>query len=97
MCPACRDHPHGATAQEHRAINRLLAVADERLRRLLAGLLAKQMGRGGIARLTEISGLDRNTVARGQRELRQGRPASGARIRRVGGGRKRLEDKRPGS
>lgn len=96
-CPACRDHPHGATAREHRAINRVLAVADERLRRLLAGLLAQQMGRGGIARLTTISGLDRNTVARGRRELDQGRPAFGVRIRRAGGGRKRLEEKRPGS
>lgn len=92
----CRDHPRGATAREHRAINHVLAVADERLRRLLAGLLAKQMGRGGIARLTEITGLDRNTVARGQRELRHTRPAPGSRIRRTGGGRKRLEDKRPG-
>ena len=32
-------------------INRLLAVADERLRRLLAGFFARQRGRGGLFEL----------------------------------------------
>jgi streptomycin 6-kinase len=35
--------------REHRSINRLLAVADERMRRPLAGLLAWKIGRGSLA------------------------------------------------
>jgi len=35
------------------------------MRRLLAGFLARQHGRGGITLLAQISGLDRNTVTRG--------------------------------
>ncbi len=96
-CPACQQHPHGSVASEHRLINRLLASADERVRRLLAGFLARQLGQGGISQLQRISGLDRKTIAKGLRELRQqDKPAAG-RVRRAGGGRKAVEEKRPGS
>jgi hypothetical protein len=95
-CPACRQFPHGHIAREHRALNRLLAATDERTRRLLAGFLARQHGRGGIALLARITGLDRNTIARGRRELRQPRQSSG-RVRRPGGGRPRAEKKARGS
>jgi len=94
-CSVCRQKPRGAVAREHRAINRLLAAADERMRRLLAGLLASKVGRGGIQQLAQITGLHRNTVALGKRELRQKRWFAG-RVRRSGAGRKRLEEKRPG-
>ena len=91
-CPTCRQHPSGRKAREHRALNRLLAAADERTRRLLAGFLARQHGRGGIALLARITGLDRNTIARGRRELRQPFRSSG-RIRRPGAGGPRVEKK----
>jgi hypothetical protein len=91
-CPACRQHPSGRVAREHRALNRLLAATDERTRRLLAGFLARQHGRGGISLLAHITGLDRNTIARGRRELRQPFRASG-RIRRPGAGGQRVEKK----
>ena len=96
VCPDCRHKPHSTVARDHRAIKRLLALADERMRRLLAGLLARQMGSGGIARLARITGLSRNTIAKGQRELRQGELGRLGRIRRPGGGRKRVDEKRPG-
>jgi hypothetical protein len=95
-CSVCRRKPRGAGAREHRAINRLLAAADERMRRLLAGLLASKLGRGGIQQLAQISGLHRNIVALGKRELRQKRYFVIGRVRRSGAGRKRLEEKRPG-
>lgn len=91
-CSTCRQHPHSRSAREHRAINRLIASADERMRRLLAGLLAHQHGRGGIALLARITGLNRNTIARGRRELRH-RVGSRQRLRRPGGGRPRVEKK----
>ena len=95
-CPRCRRHPHGQVAREHRALNRLIAASDERTRRLVAGFLARQHGKGGIALLARITGLDRDTVARGRRELRQPFRSSG-RIRRLGAGGQRVEKKFPGS
>ena len=92
-CDLCRQHPHGASAREHRRINRLLASADERVRRLVAGFLAQQRGRGGVALVARITGLDRNTIARGQRELRRGTPPPPQRIRCPGAGRPRAEKK----
>jgi hypothetical protein len=96
-CPDCLRHPHGPTAQEHRCINRLLAKADELTRRLFVGFLAQQHGHGGISLLHRITGLDRNTITRGLRELHQGDDLSPGRIRHPGAGRKKVEVKSPGS
>ena len=96
-CSVCQQHPRCSLARNHRDINRVLAVADERSRRLLAGLFAKQMGRGGISQVARITGLDRNTITKGQQELRKGTLPSSGRVRRKGGGRKRVEDQSPGS
>jgi hypothetical protein len=95
-CPTCRRHPKGRVAREHRALNRLIAASDERTRRLLAGFLARQHGKGGIVLLARITGLDRGTVARGRCELRQPFRSSG-RIRQPGAGGLRIEKKVPRS
>jgi hypothetical protein len=95
-CSTCRQHPNGQKAREHRALNRLMAASDERTRRLLAGFLARQQGPGGITLLARITGLARNTVARGQRELRQPFRSSG-RVRRPGAGGQYVEKKVLGS
>jgi hypothetical protein len=95
-CPTCRQFPKGRIAREHRALNRLIAATDERTRRLLVGFLARQRGQGGIALLARITGLDRNTITRGRRELRQPARSSG-RVRRPGAGRPRVEKKVRGS
>jgi hypothetical protein len=92
VCSTCRQHPDGKVAREHRALNRLIAAFDERSRRLLVGFLARQQGRGGITRLAHITGLARNTIARGRRELRQ--PfRSCRRVRRPGAGGQCVEKK----
>ena len=96
-CPTCREQPNGVVAREHQAINYLVASADERNRRLLLGFLAYRQGRGGVSQLARITGLDRNTIARGQRELLQGDPTTIGRVRRPGAGRKRAEANAPGS
>src|SRR5437660_11153774 len=95
-CPRCQQHPNGRMAREHRALNRLIAASDERTRRLLAGFLARQHGKGGLILLARITGLDRDTVARGRRELRQPFTSS-RRIRRPGAGGQRVEKKVPRS
>jgi hypothetical protein len=67
----------------------------EKQRRLLAGAAAKALGRGGGARMARISGLSRPTVYTGVREL-EDPPDPGGRIRRPGGGPKRLVKRQPG-
>jgi hypothetical protein len=96
-CPECRREPDGAVAREHRAINRIIACTDERSRRLVAGFLARLHGHGGITRLARITGLDRNTIARGRRELDQADVLPPGRVRRPGGGPKRVEHRHPES
>ena len=66
---------------------------DERSRRLFAGLLARQLGRGGIQRVLEITGLSCVTIRRGLRECDESQPAELDRVRRAGGGRKLIEKK----
>jgi transposase len=67
----------------------------EKQRRLLAGAAARALGRGGGARMARISGLSRPTVYSGVRELDE-RPDPGGRVRRAGGGPKRLVERQPG-
>lgn len=95
VCP-CRECAEGRlspAAEWHRAINEAIFHADEKNRRLVAGLEALRVGWGGIKTISEITGLDLKTIAEGIRELREGRAVSG-RVRREGGGRKRVEKKR---
>ncbi len=70
-----------------------MAELDERGRRLFSGLLARQLGRGGITRVHEITGLSRVTVRRGLNECESGQSIEGDRIRRPGGGRIAVEKK----
>jgi DNA-binding phage protein len=95
-CSECQLHPNSNVAVEHRALNSLMATLDERSRRLVVGFLAKQSGRGGIVRLAQITGLSRDTIRRGQSELMNPEAQLGSRIRRSGGGRKRVEKKMSG-
>ena len=79
----------------------LEAVLDERSRRLWAAAEARALGRGGIARVAEATGMSRNTVRAGLCELDLGADAPAqetapvGRVRRPGGGRKRLSDQDP--
>jgi DNA-binding phage protein len=93
-CRGCRSRSDSELIAYHRAINRVMAELDERSRRLFAGLLARQHGRGGIQRVAEVTGLSRMTIRRGLRESQRGQAGSSDRVRRPGGGRKRLEKKR---
>ena len=68
-------------------------LLNERQRRLYAGLESARMGRGGDRRVARALGLDPATVSRGRHELLAGETGSG-RVRKPGGGRKRLEKKR---
>jgi len=93
-CSDCLNAPFGETARDHAAINRLVAVLDERQRRLFAGLLALRRGRGSIVSLAKITGLSRMTIRRGLTELRSGVGPIEDRVRKPGGGRPPIEKKR---
>ncbi len=68
---------------------------SEKQRRLLAGAAATALGRGGGARMARISGLSRPTVYTGMHEL-DDPPDPTGRVRRPGGGPKRLVERQPG-
>jgi hypothetical protein len=73
---------------------------DERMRRQWAAAEASALGWGGVTTVSAATGLARNTITTGVRELehRQAHPdaAVGVRLRRVGGGRKPLTEIDPG-
>ncbi|MGI8534896.1 MAG: ISAzo13 family transposase, partial [Mycobacteriales bacterium] len=68
---------------------------DERQRRLLLGVEASQMGRGGIKAIAAATGVHPDTIARGVREV-EGVSEPQARVRAAGGGRKKLAQTDPG-
>ncbi len=73
----------------------LSPIMDEKLRRRWAASEALALGWGGISAVAEATGLSLNTVRMGIAENRSSRadpndPANGPRVRRPGGGRKRL-------
>jgi len=74
----------------------LWATLDERQRRLYAGLESAKIGHGGDEQVAELFGIDRHTVARGRAELLAG-AAPPKKVRHSGGGRVRVEKKRPKS
>jgi hypothetical protein len=83
-------------AQEHQAINRVLATLDEKSRRRLAGLLALQWGRGSITLLNQVTGLSRPTIRRGREEVsRAEAPGLQGRVRLAGAGRPAVEKNIP--
>jgi hypothetical protein len=70
------------------------SLLDEQQRRLYAGLESLKLGRGGDRSLADFLDLDPHTVARGRQQL-LAQDIEVDRARRTGGGRKRLEKKRP--
>src|SRR4051794_40021768 len=68
------------------------AILDERGRRAVAAAEALAYGRGGITAVARATGLARGVITLGLKELRGTIPsAAPGRIRRPGGGRKRLD------
>ncbi len=72
----------------------LESALNERSKRIFAAVEANAIGRGGIQIVAQATGLNRNTIARGIKEL--GKTEMGPeRIRRPGAGRKKILDKNP--
>jgi hypothetical protein len=74
----------------------LLPVLDEKSRRLTLGAVARAAGDGGIGVVARMTGASWQTVADGAAELESGQAAPEGRVRRPGGGRKKLSETDPG-
>lgn len=73
----------------------LKPVLNERSKRRFAAVEANAIGRGGIQIVSQATGLNRNTIARGIRELGQKEEMNVERIRKPGAGRKKTKEKDP--
>lgn len=92
---------HPVTQQLKAKFEALKAVMDERTRCLWAAAEARALGRGGISRVAEATGLTPVTIRAGLQELEARESPDSAvtvrlgRQRRAGGGRKRLTVQAP--
>jgi hypothetical protein len=86
-------------AKVRERFRRLRGDLTERARRLFAASEALVLGRGGIALVVRATGMARNTIAAGIRELNMqtgaAAPLEPTRSRRPGGGRKKATEKDP--
>ena len=78
----------------------LCGALDERTRRLWAASEAMALGHGGVAAVSQATGLAESTIRDGRRELQQKNSLdsdviSSRRVRRAGGGRKKLIEHDP--
>jgi DDE family transposase len=78
--------------QRWEAVGRTL---DERGRRLFAAAEVRSAGWGGLAVVSQITGLARSTINRGEDDL-DAEPLVKGRVRRPGGGRRAVAEKDPG-
>lgn len=68
---------------------------NEKARRLWAASQARDLGRGGISAIANITGLSRVTIYLGLDEIKNVEPSDESRIRKEGGGRKKITEKNP--
>jgi len=84
-----------ALAGVRRRFTALEPVLDERSRRLLVAAESKTLGLGGISAVSKATGVSRQVIRQGLRELEQSPAPPAGRIRRPGGGRKKARQKDP--
>lgn len=74
----------------------LIPSLSEAQKRWYIAQKALELGRGGIARMHELTGVSQTTIIRGIREIKKGKPQKMAdRTRLQGGGRKTIQSKQP--
>src|SRR5450432_4210671 len=73
----------------------LESVLDEKSRRLLVAAESKAWGPGGISAVSKTTGVSRQVIRQGLRELEQSATHPAGRIRRPVGGRKKAKQKAP--
>lgn len=83
--------------QDSKLFQKVMGTLNEAQRRWMVGREALRLGRGGIQRMVESSGLSKPTILKGIRELggKAKLVAEEGRVRKAGGGRKPVEDHDP--
>ena len=80
--------------ERHKNWLKVLALADESLKRKLAAAKALDLGWGGISTVARISGMSITTIRKGIQELENlENLGQTKRIRKTGAGRKKIEIK----
>ena len=70
-------------------------VLDEKSRRLLVAAESRSWGPGGVSSIAHATGVSRRVVRQGLKELEEAPTRSAGRVRRPGGGRKKISDTDP--
>ena len=78
-----------------RRFDLLAGELNERTRRAVAAAEALAIGRGGISTVSRATGVSRQAIRQGIKELQEQPRTNEGRIRRKGGGRKKTEEKEP--
>ena len=94
QCAVCLEGKDSAEIQQHHQMNVFLSRLDEQQRRWYVALESNRIGHGGDTRLSQITGMDVETIRRGRREIDddlKSRPTN--RVRVEGGGRPSVEKK----
>jgi hypothetical protein len=68
-CLECQNQTGDPDQLHHRELAAFLATLNREQRRLYAAVEANRLGRGGVGRVGEITGMGAPTIARGRREL----------------------------
>ena len=83
-------------------MNNMIPYLNEKQKRLFCGIVAKELGHGGIALVNEATGSARNTITSGIKEIDDNQDEEdnqkdlpSGRIRKPGGGRKSAVEKNP--
>jgi len=72
-----------------------LSECNEVQRRRLAGVRAIEIGRGGLLYVCKLTGMSHHTIIKGMKEVRNTKRLPTTRLRKEGGGRKKIVDKNP--
>ncbi|MGD9093291.1 MAG: hypothetical protein PVF74_10610 [Anaerolineales bacterium] len=94
QCEICTQPGEHPEKELHHEMNLLISRFDEQQRRWYVGLEAKKVGHGGAQKLSQITGMNVDTIRRGRRELEEdlaSRPSD--RVRLPGAGRPTVEKK----
>lgn len=73
----------------------LLRGMDEVQRRRTVGFKAFEFGWGGVSYVHKVTGMSRDTIRKGVSEIKSGALEKPFRLRKEGGGRKKMRDKNP--
>jgi len=68
-CRRCQRQPDHPGAVRHREINVLMSQLPEKARRLYAAIESRRMGKHGRRLFSEVTGICRSAICRGQKEL----------------------------